>query len=330
MTDRFRVQDVSGEELDAECSTSRTESELSVVLEQADTARARPRNPQYKEALLLILQRLAAAGATLVDARVVPPERFAHVYPDAVCRIPLARPYPLDLVGLRDPEALFHELTGPGMRAAAGGDGSRRGGGAWRRLRLVLAVPGLDDAWNLRRLLRGDGPSALDFRRWVQAGVDLALPDRILPELDRADASAERPYRLEQRYLRDALFATGDVQPCGLCGRVLWRRFLVAAHIKPRRECTLEERLDLPGVVMPACLFGCDILFEHGYLYVNTTGVLYTRGLAYVGPDLPEVYQAVQPRLDRPAPAFNAHTAPYFRWHELHRLPPGLPEPTAS
>ena len=44
-------------------------------------------------------------------------------------------------------------------------------------------------------------------------------------------------------------------------------------HIKPRRDCTEEERRD-PNVAMLACLMGCDAAFENGDLRVFGDGAM--------------------------------------------------------
>lgn len=61
---------------------------------------------------------------------------------------------------------------------------------------------------------------------------------------------------------------------CGLCGNSLPSDLLTAAHIKPRSACSAAERVDAPWIVMPACLIGCDALFELGYLGVGDLGAL--------------------------------------------------------
>ena len=51
-------------------------------------------------------------------------------------------------------------------------------------------------------------------------------------------------------------------------------QFLVAAHIKKRSVCTDAEKRDLKYVAMSACKFGCDELFERGYIAVADDGGL--------------------------------------------------------
>ena len=46
---------------------------------------------------------------------------------------------------------------------------------------------------------------------------------------------------------------------------------MIAAHIKPRSECSITERKD-PKIVMPLCKIECNDLFEKGYLLVEEGG----------------------------------------------------------
>jgi hypothetical protein len=56
----------------------------------------------------------------------------------------------------------------------------------------------------------------------------------------------------------------------------------VAAHVKQRAACTSAERLDIPAIAIPACKFGCDALYEAGYVMVDEKGQLLVRELAAV------------------------------------------------
>lgn len=79
--------------------------------------------------------------------------------------------------------------------------------------------------------------------------------------------------RAEQRVLRKLLLRGREEADCGLCGRSTGAKYLVAAHIKPRRDCTEEERRD-SNVAMLACLMGCDAAFENGDLRVFGNGAM--------------------------------------------------------
>ena len=131
------------------------------------------------------------------------------------------------------------------------------------------------------------------------------------------DLVAPAKRRVEQQALRWYLLpnATGT---CALCGREFAKQFLRAAHIKPRAACTETERRDLAHVAMPACVFGCDALFEQGYVSVGDQGeilispqVKTTLGLAgYTTVSLEgrKVGVGTKGRED------------YFSWHRTHRF----------
>ncbi len=165
-----------------------------------------------------------------------------------------------------------------------------------------------------------------------------ALADDVAPELRKLDqlaaftgstdgAAVVRAARNEQKVLRKALGlgpdAAGAVQ-CGLCSRHFPRQLLVAAHIKPRSECTEEERQALTRVAMAACLLGCDALFEAGYIAVDGSGRILTarRDLA------PSALQTLLRELERRrAPAWNEAREVHFAWHRDHTFV-GSPVPT--
>jgi predicted restriction endonuclease len=120
-----------------------------------------------------------------------------------------------------------------------------------------------------------------------EAGAPRALLDRLestsnetpteddfaaaVAALDALDKAGHRALRVEQSYLRKALFK-GPTAPCDLCRRVFEVEFLVAAHIKKRADCDDQEKRDVAHVVMSACRFGCDELYERGYIAVGDDG----------------------------------------------------------
>jgi hypothetical protein len=111
-------------------------------------------------------------------------------------------------------------------------------------------------------------PLGPDSSRYIDAAA------RILGDLDRPVAGTARR---EQDLLRGALglFRDHDMA-CALCRQVLPASLLVAAHIKPRSQCTPTERLDVQHIGMAACLLGCDALFERGLVAVSEHGSLLT------------------------------------------------------
>ena len=84
-------------------------------------------------------------------------------------------------------------------------------------------------------------------------------------ELDRERTTSQRT---ESKYVRDILFPDATAR-CDLCGEEMPREFFIGAHIKKRAACTDDEKLDIPNVVMGACVFGCDALYEKGYVTVG-------------------------------------------------------------
>lgn len=74
--------------------------------------------------------------------------------------------------------------------------------------------------------------------------------------------------RVEQPILRDWLFEDKIVENCAICGNEYSVTSLIAAHKKKRSDCSENERTD-PNIVMPLCLFGCDFMYETGYLFIQ-------------------------------------------------------------
>jgi hypothetical protein len=122
--------------------------------------------------------------------------------------------------------------------------------------------------------------------------------------------------RVEQSYLRQILFRGEDIAMCSLCGRQLPIGLLVAAHIKPRSDCSRRERLDAGNIVFSACLLGCDALYERGLIAVDSGGRVLTSDAQRMS-TLNTVLTIFQRRF---CGAWNATTAEYFRWHMTRRF----------
>lgn len=82
--------------------------------------------------------------------------------------------------------------------------------------------------------------------------------------------------RNEHPILRQWLFDGKSVERCAICGDEYSVSALIAAHKKRRADCSGNERID-PYIVMPLCLFGCDHMYERGYVYIQDGKV--TEGL---------------------------------------------------
>ena len=125
------------------------------------------------------------------------------------------------------------------------------------------------------------------------------------------DREVKSTARVEQNYLRNTLFPKA-IGICCLCGNSFPIEFLIAAHIKKRAACTHEEKLDARNVVMSACKFGCDELFERGYIAVTENGIIVraTKALHTI-----HTTKYVDQLAGRQCLAFTKKNSHYFEWH---------------
>lgn len=93
------------------------------------------------------------------------------------------------------------------------------------------------------------------------------------------DEEVEGTRRKEHGLLQDWLFAGKKEQCCAMCGRTFSVGALVTAHKKRRADCVAAERLD-PHIVMPLCTFGCDYLYERGYVYFDDFTIVANQDMA--------------------------------------------------
>lgn len=148
----------------------------------------------------------------------------------------------------------------------------------------------------------------------------LPADDQPAPGFDgELDRPAIGTNRREQAGLRRWLLAGRTRATCALCGRAFPADMLVAAHVKPRSLCDNDERRDFRNIAMLVCKFGCDDLFEAGYLAVGRDGTIRAtrrRGVETVG--------AVDDMLDslagRACTAHSAASERYFKWHRRNRF----------
>ena len=143
------------------------------------------------------------------------------------------------------------------------------------------------------------------------------------------DSEGRVRIRKEQGFLRRYLFGDHPTGTCGICGVVLPKDLLVAAHIKRRSECTATERCDYRNIVMPMCKLGCDDLFERGYIAVADGHIV-----ALSRPHVTEDAAVLISRLaGRTCSYFTPASALYFQWHYASAASdpaPGHPEPATA
>lgn len=128
------------------------------------------------------------------------------------------------------------------------------------------------------------------------------------------DLVATTKLRIEQDYLRRRLFQQKN-PACALCGHKYPPQFLVAAHIKKRSACDEHERRDFAAIAMLACKFGCDALFEEGYLAVSDGGLIEMSAYA---PSEGAAYAYLSQLRGRTCSAWAPASEKYFRWHRSH------------
>jgi hypothetical protein len=132
------------------------------------------------------------------------------------------------------------------------------------------------------------------------------------------DSVAQVKVRKEQAQLRSLLAGEREVAKCALCGQAYPMGFLVAAHVKKRAVCSDAERRDLNHVAMLACSFGCDALYESGWITVDENGHVQSASLEIV----PEgSFRDQLQRLDGlPCAAHSPGSEPYFAWHRTRKF----------
>jgi len=112
------------------------------------------------------------------------------------------------------------------------------------------------------------------------AAVTLAAATSVRAGSDPAfavlDSVASVKVRKGQAQLRNLLAGNRELATCALCGEEYPMGFLVAAHVKKRSICSDDERRDLRHVAMLACTFGCDALYEAGWITVGQDGNVQT------------------------------------------------------
>ncbi|RPE10724.1 HNH endonuclease [Paenibacillus polymyxa] len=129
---------------------------------------------------------------------------------------------------------------------------------------------------------------------------------------DNLDTNRSGKGRKEQSFLRRKLFKNKKVGVCGICGNQYPVDLLVAAHIKKRSKCSREEKLDYKNIVMPMCKFGCDDLFEKGYIVVCDGKIQRNIKKSYT----PHLLERVAQIETRECKHWNDHTRKYFEWHQ--------------
>ncbi len=123
--------------------------------------------------------------------------------------------------------------------------------------------------------------------------------------------------RAEQGFLRAWLFQGKSRARCSLCGHEFPVELMFAAHIKPRAECSLEERRDACHIAFAVCVLGCDALYEKGFVSVTDVGCVVTATGGDVPAELKRRLRAIE---GRRCQAWDEGNAKYFDWHYARRF----------
>ncbi len=172
----------------------------------------------------------------------------------------------------------------------------------------------LDEEKSLRALELLDLKSEIYFpeihKEEYFKAVSEPKPDEPLDKVVRAKS------RTEQSYLRNYLFKGKRDSNCGICGKEYPVDFLIAAHIKKRADCTEEERRDYQHIIMPMCKFGCDDLYEKGYIVVEEGKVMANLNKYSTLP----IKEYLTNIINAQCSYWSTETEKYFSWHcKLHK-----------
>jgi len=131
-----------------------------------------------------------------------------------------------------------------------------------------------------------------------------------LEELEGTESEITSYRRLEQGYLQRHLFGNKTIATCACCHKEFPVSFLVTAHIKKRSKCTFEERID-PRIVMPMCKFGCDEVYEKGYVSVRD-GYFIDMNKKPISSHMQNYIKNIA---ETDCEYYNNETQNYFDWH---------------
>jgi hypothetical protein len=128
---------------------------------------------------------------------------------------------------------------------------------------------------------------------------------------DDLDQTASVKIRKEQAALRRTLFNNRPNGTCCICLEQLPVSFLWASHLKKRSLCSTEEKLDFHNVAAPMCKFGCDELYEKGYIGVQNGKIVEVKHdckTSFINNYISKV-------IGKECNAWSRDSKQYFDWH---------------
>jgi len=144
------------------------------------------------------------------------------------------------------------------------------------------------------------------------------FPDITDEELDKEfqneedlDTKSTTTGRKEQSRIRRLLFKNKPTGICSICNKEYPVKFLWAAHIKKRAKCSLDEKRDTRNIAAPMCKFGCDELYEKGYIGVEEGNVVQLKHDELTG----NLQSYIDSITNNQCSSWNNKTRQYFEWH---------------
>lgn len=145
----------------------------------------------------------------------------------------------------------------------------------------------------------------------VDTDEDNQTFERLVLNFTSSERNTLTYIRKEQATLRKLLINKRENVECYLCGGVFPKNSVSCAHIKPRKACTDDEKCD-PYVVMLACRFGCDELYERKIIKVTDNGVIQLNKDINVTPGIIKITKDL---INKKCFKFENKSLEYFRWH---------------
>jgi hypothetical protein len=190
-----------GRVIRAEYTVEELDGQATLVLESRS---GRRRNPDYHRALLLLLERLAAMGATLHNGIVDSTVSRSRPFDERVLRLP-DRSYPIALKEVDNMEALRIALGAAQVHVAQ--ESGARGGNRTKRIRLYL---GGVDADGLETGLAAGGEESDDVKEARDRLEAIANPRRAIGQGRGLSAEKRRAVELRAMAVVEGLLVEGD------------------------------------------------------------------------------------------------------------------------
>ncbi len=188
----------------------------------------------------------------------------------------------------------------------------------WQELKEINALTQIEQTWTPEN-------SGIEIKSEIVPYIDKAWKlfreERIvITEAEYIDAAkildkvVESSVRTEQQFLRNKLFNYSKHATCCICNFLMPVKFLVTAHIKKRSTCTETEKRDYKNIVTPMCKFGCDELYERGFIAVHD-GQVINLGKLSDGYGHDYIQEYLKKITGQKCNTYNGKSSDYFEWH---------------